>query len=210
MRNQAHYQDNMSVEQKRVYSPNLGSKAWRDRLNDLPREDLVDLATVLLTEIEFRTGDFWKEADETIKQNPHLIEGLAPWRMNDDVFAILTTACTALGESWRGLLSRKADGLFEGLDEGPRMVAAKGGKAAAANDPRQVAKGFVYECWKAWRADPARYRGKAAFARDMLDKCDTLKSKRRSRTGAESGRNRNPASRVRTRLDERFFQLSMR
>jgi len=56
---------------------------------------------------------------------------------------------------------------------------SRGGKAKAANDPRQVEKAFVFECWKEWHGNPARYKSKVEFAQDMLDKCDHLKSEKK-------------------------------
>lgn len=44
------------------------------------------------------------------------------------------------------------------------------------NDPKQQDKALVQEFWNAWRAEPNRYSGKSAFARDMLDKFPRLKS----------------------------------
>lgn len=42
---------------------------------------------------------------------------------------------------------------------------------------KQQAKLWVKECWDAWQKDPARYKGPAKFARDMLDKYgDVLES----------------------------------
>ena len=37
-------------------------------------------------------------------------------------------------------------------------------------DPKQKAKASVRECWDEWQSRPSRYKGKAAFSRDMLDK----------------------------------------
>lgn len=54
--------------------------------------------------------------------------------------------------------------------------AAKAVKVKLAKDPRQEAKRLVKECWQEWRAHPTRYRTKAAFAKDMLDKFDRLVS----------------------------------
>ena len=46
-------------------------------------------------------------------------------------------------------------------------------------DPRQNEKTFVYECWRDWQKKPNSYKGKAAFARDMLTKCEHLKSQKK-------------------------------
>jgi|SRR3569833_1965126 len=43
-------------------------------------------------------------------------------------------------------------------------------------DPKQGEKNFVKECWQQWQINPESYKSKAAFARDMLDKCEHLKS----------------------------------
>jgi hypothetical protein len=48
-------------------------------------------------------------------------------------------------------------------------------KMHAAN-PKQRDKVLVRECWDDWQKLPDRYAGKAEFARDMLDKFETLKS----------------------------------
>lgn len=44
------------------------------------------------------------------------------------------------------------------------------------NDPKQVAKAFVMDCWQTWQEEPDRYKSKAAFARDMLqqEQCKSL------------------------------------
>lgn len=45
-----------------------------------------------------------------------------------------------------------------------------------ASDPKQADKALVRECWDDWQKQPERYDGKAAFARDMLLKYESLKS----------------------------------
>lgn len=59
------------------------------------------------------------------------------------------------------------------------VLSERGKKAALArleNDPRQKEKELVYECWQQWQKTPNKYKSKAAFARDMLDKCEHLTS----------------------------------
>jgi len=48
--------------------------------------------------------------------------------------------------------------------------------ARHATDPKQKDKALVRECWVEWQKEPSRYKTKAAFARDMLDKFESLKS----------------------------------
>jgi hypothetical protein len=58
-----------------------------------------------------------------------------------------------------------------------RTVLAKAAaRARHANDPKQVEKVFVRECWKNWQEKPSSYPSKAAFARDMCGKVQNLES----------------------------------
>lgn len=59
---------------------------------------------------------------------------------------------------------------------GARGMARKAALARHAADPKQLDKVLIRECWDEWQKKPDRYEGKAAFARDMLDKFPTLKS----------------------------------
>ena len=47
-----------------------------------------------------------------------------------------------------------------------------------ATDPKQAAKAEVKECWKLWKAEPARYKNRTKFAKDMLEKFTDLESER--------------------------------
>lgn len=63
------------------------------------------------------------------------------------------------------------------LKNGRASFSSKGAQARLANDPKQKAKEEVKLCWLSWQEHPTRYKGTAAFARDMLDKFnDTLES----------------------------------
>ena len=57
-------------------------------------------------------------------------------------------------------------------------VARRAAIAKLANDPKQKEKVLVRECWDAWKNRPDSYKGKAAFALDMLKKWESLKSQR--------------------------------
>jgi hypothetical protein len=61
-------------------------------------------------------------------------------------------------------------------EESVRALATRGVAAKLQNDPRQSEKQLVKDCWKMWQEDSSRYKGKAAFARDMLGKYENLKS----------------------------------
>jgi hypothetical protein len=58
------------------------------------------------------------------------------------------------------------------------LVAKRRVREKLAVDPKQAVKVSVKELWKLWQSEPGRYKGKAAFARDMLDKFDLLQSQR--------------------------------
>ena len=79
-----------------------------------------------------------------------------------------------------GALSRQTaqiGGMLEKSRFDERLNLAKtGALAKLAADPKQKDKAMVRECWDAWQKQPDRYRGKAAFARDMLDKFENLES----------------------------------
>ena len=57
--------------------------------------------------------------------------------------------------------------------------ARAGGAERHRRDPKQADKNFVFECYKEWKSRPERYKSKAAFARDMLDKCEHLESQKK-------------------------------
>jgi len=58
-----------------------------------------------------------------------------------------------------------------------REETAKSGAAAKlANDPRRAEKQFIRDCWQDWRDGKTEYKSKAAFARDMIQKCEHLTS----------------------------------
>ncbi|MBC7501454.1 MAG: hypothetical protein H7315_13290 [Herminiimonas sp.] len=57
-----------------------------------------------------------------------------------------------------------------------RNIALKGATNRHAVDPKQRDKKFVFECWTDWQVKPEQYKGKADFARSMVDKCEHLES----------------------------------
>lgn len=60
-----------------------------------------------------------------------------------------------------------------------RQMAYEAAAARHRKDPKQVDKQFVFHCYEEWRANPSRYKSKARFARDMLDKCAHLESQKK-------------------------------
>jgi hypothetical protein len=106
-----------------------------------------------------------------------LLAALMGWACYSHLFAgDLAAAIEAYGEGQRclGTATGLADALWSA--EWISAVASRGGMARHLNDPRRREKQMVRECWDAWQREPARYSGKAAFARDMLQKVEHLKS----------------------------------
>ncbi|HEY3327463.1 MAG TPA: hypothetical protein VGK14_09865 [Novimethylophilus sp.] len=84
--------------------------------------------------------------------------------------------------------------LLEGIEHQKKHQARTGALAKIASDPKQAEKKLVKECWQEWRRDPGRYKGKAAFARDMLDKFEHLTSQKRIEDWCREWEKTNPAS----------------
>lgn len=72
------------------------------------------------------------------------------------------------------LSEKSSDGVESAASEFARRIA----QVRWMNDPKTNDKAFVKECWLEWQKEPKRYTSKAEFARDMLTKCENLKSNR--------------------------------
>ncbi len=85
-----------------------------------------------------------------------------------------------MSEAIRGRADRKAiQRIAERLAtkiEADRKQRQEGARVKLANDPKQAEKELVRELWKLWQSEPHRYKGKAAFALDMLEKYGNLKN----------------------------------
>lgn len=85
-------------------------------------------------------------------------------------------AILAYGKSEFYLASCAATGRAEFGDGSVSANALMGALAKLAIDPKQKEKALVRECWEVWQKQTDRYKGKAAFARDMLSKFESLQS----------------------------------
>jgi hypothetical protein len=61
-------------------------------------------------------------------------------------------------------------------------------------DPKQKEKTFILECWQQWQQSPISYPSKAAFARDMLTKCEYLKNQKKIEDWCREWEKPHPAS----------------
>jgi len=59
-----------------------------------------------------------------------------------------------------------------------KVNAINAAKIRWEKDPKQTEKLFIKECWNDWSDDPRKYKSKAEFARDMLEKCENLSSQK--------------------------------
>ena len=55
-------------------------------------------------------------------------------------------------------------------------MAYRGAIEKLKRDPKQAAKVLVKECWNDWQKKPTNYKGKSAFAKDMMAKFEELDS----------------------------------
>ncbi len=67
----------------------------------------------------------------------------------------------------------------DALKKARSTLAYQGAMERIKRDPKQKEKEFVKSCWEDWQKTPSNYEGKAAFARDMLSKCEQLKSQKK-------------------------------
>ncbi len=84
-------------------------------------------------------------------------------------------ACDA--QYWAGILNAE---LARGKE--PSVLSVNALNAALArwrDDPKQAEKEFIRKCWCEWKENQDRYKSKAAFARDMLSKCEHLTSQKK-------------------------------
>ena len=86
------------------------------------------------------------------------------------IYAVVALDCLRTAEAMRsGERVRRAT-----FTEWGRTASAKRLK----NDPRQADKQLIKDYWRTWQSVPTRYRSKAAFARDMVDKSEHLTSQK--------------------------------
>jgi len=80
-----------------------------------------------------------------------------------------TVACIELGQAWGDLRQTQSRS----------ALMSEYAKRRVAIDPKQGEKNFIFECWQKWQSGRTIYKGKAAFARDMLTKCEHLTSQKK-------------------------------
>lgn len=92
--------------------------------------------------------------------------------INGDHQMAWSFACDA--QYWAGCL-----GASHARKKEPNPITTNAVNAAVARwkkDPKSAEKQFIHGCWLDWRKTPSRYKSKAAFALDMIGKCEYLTS----------------------------------
>jgi hypothetical protein len=97
--------------------------------------------------------------------------------------AILSVMCGGNGTACHAVValeSLKAGEALENYSDTKRQTFSDWGRRARAKslevDPRQKEKLFIRDCWSEWQKQPSNYRSKAAFAKDVIEKCQFLVS----------------------------------
>lgn len=137
------------------------------RAQDLPYEQLLMVAARAMTEAKYNEGVYHCDLDDAHRS----IEQEVRNKNHAEKRATMATM--------EGIVaSERAHRLAEDLKSAPSRAALKAAKAKLAKDKdgKQEAKRFVEDCWKDWQKKPDSYSGQAEFARDMLSKCENLKS----------------------------------
>lgn len=75
-------------------------------------------------------------------------------------------------------MARKFKDSVMPYDEAESIKASAANQARLEKDPKQKEKTIVYEWWLDWQKHPEKYKGKAAFARDMIKDLDHTKDVR--------------------------------
>lgn len=105
---------------------------------------------------------------------------------------------TFLHESYQARALNDYDNTFYMLEETHKeersLMARRAAEDRLKRDPKQKEKRFINSCWQEWQNNPTRYSGKAAFARDMLDKCEHLVSGKKIEDWCREWEKRNAAS----------------
>lgn len=95
--------------------------------------------------------------------------------LNESPFGALDIA--AVGRFYLMWSRTMVDPFYKGYDKALRSSQARSNALQGhSQNPKSKAKLFVRERWDWWQANPKAYKGKASFARDMLDKQEDLTS----------------------------------
>lgn len=146
------------------------------------KESLKEFADEMMATMEAREQAFRDAANHAFEAyiryalDPHILELFKDQETGK--IKLRNTTGETLDGAISNTLSHRSIGYFVELVLANQVSARQTAMAIKrhANDPKQKDKAIVLECWNSWQLRPEAYRGKAAFARDMLDKFPSLKS----------------------------------
>lgn len=167
-----------------THKPNLIVTDWNGRT--LEQKEAV---SVILTSDDFDTINVTASImrvlplGEQSQLVPTLIAMYCALALKEVDAALLSLLCEGYGTASYAVVALDSVNAAEALERGDNIrqtTLSEWGRVARAKslqeDPRQEEKKFVLECWREWRKLPDKYRSKAEFARDMIDKCEHLVS----------------------------------
>ena len=143
-------------------------------------EYVIDLIDSLEKDIREKYKIFSSEdiATMAFSRPPALMQ----LRLNDEEYLLKCAFFLVVQAKQTGLMVEKLQkylGAINALDiygiNNRRKLLISGLKKNAAiqrweADPKSGDKAFVKDCWREWKQTPARYKSKASFARDMIEK----------------------------------------
>ncbi len=127
-------------------------------------------------------GQIWK-TDEPWTQ-PEIYTLLCLWAIDE------SAVCLNIGDPYKAAIwlmrANECNSMIKSYSDyqnsivnARREIAIRAVETKLANDPKQKEKTFIFECWQTWQKSPYTYSTKAAFAKDMIDKCEHLRSQKK-------------------------------
>ncbi|WP_143053092.1 hypothetical protein [Nitrosovibrio tenuis] len=159
--------------------------------SDVQDHQIVDVAWQIFSKHQATADTFEKEAYTELFLFHALIE------IDNALICIdlgSTDAVSAAIEAANALSNAMAiESGSDKLQKARQEMAYQGAIARIKRDPKQKEKSFVFDCWQKWQQSPTIYSSKAAFARDMLEKCEHLASQKKIEDWCREWEKPNPA-----------------
>jgi len=118
---------------------------------------------------------------EIIRDHPaedRMRQALLDGQLSYEQLINLAASAMEIVLSAQAAINRNSENYEQALQQAFQSFKTKRAKNAAAamlkKSLTQTEKRFVLECWQDWQSGKLQYESKAAFARDMLEKCENL------------------------------------
>ena len=120
---------------------------------------------------------------EIIRDHPaedRMRQALLDGQLSYEQLINLAASAMEIVLSAQAAINRNSENYEQALQQAFQSFKTNRAKNAAAamlkKSLTQTEKRFVLECWQDWQSGKLQYESKAAFAREMLDKCEKLKN----------------------------------